>query len=108
MKELIDFLPSEINTALLIFIIIGVYKGIAFVKVKVKQRNIEKKAFEKEVLEKERKRSKFESRLKKVEEQVISIKQDFREKNAENKEEFIILTKKIDKILEILIQPIIK
>lgn len=98
-------LPPNINTGFLIGGLIALYKISTFIISLVKKRKEIKKDFENEVLEKERIRSKFDSRLQKVENEIVNIREDFKQKNAENKEDFIILSKKIDKILDILIKP---
>jgi len=105
MEWIKSVLPNNINTGILIGGIIALYKSVMFTIGIVKKRKDTQKEFEKEVLEKERVRSKFDSRLKKVEDEIVSIRDDFKQKNAENKEDFIILSKKIDKILDILIKP---
>lgn len=106
MKEILKFLPEEINTGIIVISVIVLWKVITFILSLIKKKKEAQKSFEKEVLQKERQRSKFDSRLTKVEDEVVNIRKDFDRKNIENKEDFLILSRKIDKILDILIKPI--
>lgn len=106
MKEILKFLPEEINTGIIVISVIILWKAIKFVLSIIKKKKEAQKSFEEEVLKKERQRSKFDSRLTKVEDEVINIRKDFDRKNIENKEDFLILSRKIDKILDILIKPL--
>ena len=106
MKEILKFLPEEINTGIIVISVIILWKVITFILSLIKKKKEAQKSFEKEVLQKERQRSKFDSRLTKVEDEVVNIRKDFDRKNIENKEDFLILSRKIDKILDILIKPI--
>ena len=106
MKEILKFLPEEINTGIIVVFIIVLWKFGSFVLNLIKKKKEAQKSFEEEVLQKERQRSKFDSRLTKVEDEVINIRKDFDRKNIENKEDFLILSRKIDKILDILIKPL--
>lgn len=105
-KELLDILPDNINTGIIVVSIIALWKFGSFVLNLIKKKKEAQKSFEEEVLQKERQRSKFDSRLTKVEDEVINIRKDFDRKNIENKEDFLILSRKIDKILDILIKPL--
>jgi len=106
MKEILDIFPDSINTGLLVGLTLLFYKVVSSIINFIKKKKEAQKSFEKEVLEKERKRSKFDSRLNKVEDEIINIRKDFDRKNIENKEGFLILSRKIDKILDILIKPL--
>lgn len=106
LEDILKTLPSDINTSILVVSILMLWKLSNLVLNVLKKKKEVQKSFEKEVLEKERERSKFNSRLVKVEEEIISIRMDFDKKNIENKEDILILSRKIDKILDILIKPL--
>lgn len=105
MEWIVDYLSKELNPSAIIISIIIVWRCIIFLSNLIKKKREVQKNFENEVLEKERERSKFDSRLTKVEDEVINIRKDFDKKNIENKEDFLIISRKIDKILDILIKP---
>lgn len=106
MNDILEFLPTEVKTSFLIGILVIGWRIYVLVKKSIDKKKQDKKALEIEILDKERARSKVESRLKNVEEDVDSLKKAFKEKNEENREDFKILSKKIDRVLEILIKPL--
>lgn len=106
MDKFLELFPDSINTGILVGGMVVLYKAITFINTSLKKKKESQKIFAEGVLEKERERSKFEARLTETEKELVKIRQDFDKKNLENKEEFLILTKKLDKILDILLKPI--
>lgn len=103
MEELLDLLPKQIDMSILIVIGIGLWNLWSLITKKIRDRKDAKKAFELEVLEKERLRTKFDVRISKVELEIEELKDDFKESKFEIRAEFLKLENKIDKILEFLI-----